>query len=157
MGIKGLAVPIEDFVEIPSGPTKACGKKMPRTGFRKHVSEPFCSLVPSENEPTISRFVTELKVGKPLLEISTGRRGKHEVIGSTIVRRSAPCGSTWYAERKLIGVETKQEIFHDAIAKAHHSYPCTATMSIDPEAKKPILHIGGYIIREEVSKALKAG
>jgi len=29
-------------------------------------------------------------------------------------------------------------------------------MSIDPEVKEPILHIGGYIIREEVNGALEA-
>jgi hypothetical protein len=27
-------------------------------------------------------------------------------------------------------------------------------MNVDPEAKEPILHIGGYTIREEVEKAL---
>jgi hypothetical protein len=27
-------------------------------------------------------------------------------------------------------------------------------MGVDPETKEPILHIGGYIIREEVEKAL---
>jgi len=26
---------------------------------------------------------------------------------------------------------------------------------VDPEMKEPILHVGGYIIREEVEKALK--
>jgi len=45
--------------------------------------------------------------------------------------------------RKLIGVETRWETLYDAIAKAHHSYPCTATMNVDPEVKEPILHIGG--------------
>ena len=57
--------------------------------------------------------------------------------------------------RKLIGVETRWETLYDAIAKAHHSYPCTATMNVDPEVKEPILHIGGYIIREEVEEALE--
>jgi hypothetical protein len=52
-------------------------------------------------------------------------------------------------------VGTRREILYDAVAKAHHSYPCTATMNVDPEAKEPILHIGGYIIREEVEKALE--
>jgi len=28
-------------------------------------------------------------------------------------------------------------------------------MNVDPEVKEPILHIGGYIIREEVEKALE--
>jgi hypothetical protein len=27
-------------------------------------------------------------------------------------------------------------------------------MAVDPEAKEPILHIGGYMIREEVERAL---
>jgi hypothetical protein len=28
-------------------------------------------------------------------------------------------------------------------------------MAVDPETEEPILHIAGYIIREEVEKALK--
>jgi hypothetical protein len=28
-------------------------------------------------------------------------------------------------------------------------------MSVDPEAKEPILHLGGFIIREAVEKALE--
>jgi len=28
-------------------------------------------------------------------------------------------------------------------------------MNADPEVKEPILHVGGYIIREEVEKALR--
>ena len=57
--------------------------------------------------------------------------------------------------KKLIGAEVRTEILYDAIAKAHHSHPCTATMAVDPEAKELILHIGGYAIREEVEKALE--
>ena len=157
VGIRGLIVPIEDFIEVPSGLRKQIEEGCQELGLESVFPKPFCSLQPSENKPAISRFVNELKVGSPLLKISTAKRDKHEVIDSTIVRRSAPCGSTWYVAKKLIGVETKTEILYDAIAKAHHSYPCTATMSTDPEAKEPILHIGSYIIREEVDKALKGG
>jgi hypothetical protein len=112
-------------------------------------------LEPSEDKPTISRFTKEMKVGRPSLEIAIAKRGKQEVIESAVVRRSAPCGSTWYIAKKLVGVEMKKDILYDTIAKAHHSYPCTATMNVDPEAREPILHLGGYIIREEVEKALK--
>jgi len=154
-GIKGLIVPIEDFVEVPLGLRKQVEDICRELGLENAFPKPFCSLEPSEENPLISRFVAELKVGRPSLEISTMKRGKSEVIGSTVVRRSAPCGSTWYIARKLVGVETRREILYDAVAKAHHSYPCTATMEIDPEVKEPILHIGGYIIREEVDKALK--
>ena len=153
--IKGLIVPIEDFAEVPSGLRKQVEEKCRELGLENAFPKPFCSLEPSESKPTISRWVTEFNIGRPLLEISTTKRGKREVIEAAIVRRSAPCGSTWYVARKLAEVETKKEILYDAIAKAHHSYPCTATMNVDPEAKEPILHIGGYIIREEVEKALE--
>ncbi|MEM3641783.1 MAG: DUF166 family protein, partial [Candidatus Bathyarchaeia archaeon] len=154
-GIKGLIVPIEDFNEVPSGLKKQLEEECSDLGLECAFPKPFCSLEASKDKPTILRFIDEMNVGRPLLEIATAKRGKQDVIESAIVRRSAPCGSTWYIAKKLVGVELKKEILYDAIAKAHHSYPCTATMNIDPETKEPILHMGGYIIREEVEKALK--
>lgn len=154
-GVKGLIVPIEDFTEVPSGLRKQVESICRELGLESAFPKPFCSLRPSEDKPTISRFVTELKVGRPLLEISTAKRGDYQVVESTVVRRSAPCGSTWYVARKIVGVKTKREVLYDVVAKAHHSYPCTAAMSVDPEVKEPILHIGGFIIREEVEKALE--
>jgi hypothetical protein len=157
-GVKGLIVPIEDFNEAPSGLRKQLEEYCLELGLEYAFPKPFCSLEQDDEKPLVSRFVAELCVGRPRIEVSTSRRGGHEVVESTVVRRSAPCGSTWYVARKLIGVETRRDVLYDVIAKAHHSYPCTATMNVDPEAKEPILHIGGYIIREEVEKALgKAG
>ncbi|MBX5328392.1 MAG: DUF166 domain-containing protein [Candidatus Bathyarchaeia archaeon] len=155
VGIKGLVVPIEDFAEVPSGLRKQVEEKCQELGLESAFPKPFCSLEPAKDKPVISGFVNELRIGRPSLEILTAERGKREVVEAAVVRRSAPCGSTWYVARKLVGVETKREVLYDAIAKAHHSYPCTATMNVDPEVKEPILHIGGYIIREEVEKALK--
>jgi len=154
VGIKGLIAPIEDFTEVPSGLRKQVVQRCRELGLENVFPKPFCSLEPAEDKPIVSRFVNEFGVGRPSLEISTAKRGKHEVITSTIVRRSAPCGSTWYIAKKLIGVETKKDTLHDSIAKAHHSYPCTATMNVDLELGEPILHTAGYIIREEVEKAL---
>jgi len=154
VGVKGLIVPIEDFAQVPSGLRKQVEEKCEQLGLEKAFPKPFCSLEPNVDKPVISRFVTELKVGRPSLEISTVKRGKRETVDAVVVRQSAPCGSTWYVARKLVGVETERAVLYDAVAKAHHSYPCTATMNVDPEMKEPILHIGGYIIREEVEKAL---
>ena len=154
-GMKGLIVPVEDFTEVPSGLRKQVEERCLEMSLEAAFPKPFCSLEPTEDKPYITRFIAELKVGRPSLKISTADRGKDEVIESTTVRRSAPCGSTWYVAKKLIGVEVRREILYDAIAKAHHSYPCTATMAVDPEAKEPILHVGGYVIREEVERALE--
>ena len=153
--VKGLVLPIEDFAEVPSGLKKQLQEKCKDLGLENAFPKPFCSLEPSESMPTISRLVSELKIGKPLLKISTVRTCETEVIESAVVERSAPCGSTWYVARKLTGVKTERGILYDAIARAHHSYPCTATMNEDPELKEPILHLGGFIIREAVEHALK--
>jgi hypothetical protein len=154
-GIKALIAPIEDWQEVPLGVRKQVEAKCRELGLECAFPKPFCTLTPEKDKPTIARFIAETKVGRPLLEISLTTIGKDEVIECAVVRRSAPCGSTWYIARKLAGVSTKQEALYDAIAKAHHSYPCTATMNTDPETKEPILHIGGFTIREEVDKALE--
>jgi hypothetical protein len=65
------------------------------------------------------------------------------------VRFNMDCGP------ETCGCLTKKEALCDAIAKAHHSFPCTAMMVTDPETKEPILYIGGFTIREEVEKALE--
>ena len=153
--VKELVAPIEDFLEVPFGLRKQVEEKCSEQGLESAFPKPFCSLEVQEGKPAISRLVTELNIGKPLLEISTARGNRGEVVESAVVRRSAPCGSTWYIARKLTGIETTQEILRDAVAKAHHSYPCTATMGVDPEEKEPILHMGGYIIREAVEKGLE--
>jgi hypothetical protein len=154
-GITALIAPIEDWQEFPTGVRKQMEQKCAELGLECAFPKPFCTLEPEKNKPTIARFIEETKVGRPLLEISTTAIGKDEVIEYVAVRRSAPCGSTWYVARKLLGVSTKQDVLYDAIAKAHHSFPCTATMVTDPETKEPILHIGGFTIREEVDKALE--
>ena len=154
-GIKALIAPIEDWQEVPLGIKKQLEEKCRELDIECAFPKPFCTLEPEKDKPTIASFIEETKVGRPLLEISTMKIGKDEVIEFVAVRRSAPCGSTWYIAKKLSGVSTKKEILYDAIARAHHSYPCTATMITDPETKEPILHIGGFTIREEVEKALE--
>jgi hypothetical protein len=140
---------------LASGLHKDLLLELPQHIKKAGIPKPFCTLEPEKYKPTIARFIAETKVGRPLLEISTTKIGNDEVIEYAAVIRSAPCGSTWYIARKLTGVSTKKDALYDAIAKAHHSYPCTATMVTDPETKEPILHIGGFTIREEVEKALE--
>ena len=154
-GIKALIAPIEDWQEVPTGVRKQMEQKCKELGLECAFPKPFCTLEPEKDKPTITRFINETAIGRPLLEISITTIGKDEVIEYAAVRRSAPCGSTWYVARKLAGVSTKKEALYDAIAKAHHSFPCTATMVTDPETREPILHIGGFTIREEVEKALE--
>jgi hypothetical protein len=109
-GIKALIAPIEDWQEVPMGIKKQLEEKCRELGLECAFPKPFCTLEPEKDKPTISRFIEETKVGRPLLEISTMKIGKDDAIEYAAVRRSAPCGSTWYIARKLAGVSTKQDV-----------------------------------------------
>lgn len=153
-GIRGLITPIEDFREVPSGLRKQLEDQCNELSVEYACPKPFCVLEPSSNTPLISQFVRDFKIGKPSLRIAIGKQNNRRTIQSVIVERSAPCGSTWYVARKIIGKETLKEEIQETVAKAHHSYPCTATMSIDPEIGEPVLHEAGYLIREAVEDQL---
>ncbi|MHC1636135.1 MAG: DUF166 domain-containing protein [Candidatus Methanospirareceae archaeon] len=153
-GIKGLIVPIESPKEVSLGLRRQIEEKCEEEGVESAFPKPFCSLAPEESKPLISKFVEEFRVGKPLLEVKTKVLGGKEVISDVTVVRSAPCGSTWFVARKLIGTEVSRRKIWDKISEAHHSYPCTASMERDVELKDTILHKAGYLIREAVDKAL---
>lgn len=111
--------------------------------------KPYCSLDYDETHPVINQFISLLHIGKPLIEIEL----KRDTIHHARCIRSAPCGSTWYiCERvKNVCIDTVVE----AVAAAHHSYPCNASMAQDPEIKDTLLHKAGYIVREAVLNALE--
>jgi hypothetical protein len=153
-GVRGLISPIEDFREVPVGLQKQVEEECKEWGIEFAFPKPFCSLDLQEEKPLISQFIQEYHIGKPALRITSERRNERRVIYWVSVERSAPCGSTWYVAKKLLGKEVERTAIRDVIAKAHHSYPCTASMEMDPEIKEPILHKAGYLIRAAVEEEL---
>jgi len=153
-GIKGLIIPIEDFREVPPGLKKQLEEECIELSLEYSFPKPFCSLEIKKAMPNISKFVREFNIGKPSLQIKTNKQNDLKRVYGVIVERSAPCGSTWYVARKLIDMEVQKDKIRDAVAKAHHSYPCTATMAVDPEIGEPILHEAGFLIREAVENQL---
>lgn len=141
-------VPIEDKRWCQPGLRNQLKKLFSEIGIEICFPKPFCSLEASNN-PIIEEFVKRYAIGKPEIEV--------EVKGSTIVNatviRSAPCGSTWYVTQQIRGKEISK--IEDVVAKAHHSYPCTASMEIDEEIGDAILHKAGYMIRETVKNAIQ--
>ncbi len=153
-GVKALIVPIER-PSIPPGLARQVMSECEELGVECAFPKPFCTLDPLNSPPTIARFCHEFRIGKPLLMISTKKDPTGRVsIASATVLRSAPCGSTWYIAQQLKGVEVDPEKLRAAISKAHHSYPCTASMDKDPETDEPFLHIGGFMAMEAVFTAL---
>jgi len=85
--------------------------------------------------------------------ISCGE-GKEAILAANVII-SAPCGSTWYVAKRLLGLEPDQPDMRERISEAHHAYPCTGSMERDAELGDTVLHKGGYIIRDAVEESLR--
>ncbi len=150
--IRGLIVPIEQSKEVSPGLANQMREKCSALGIESAFPKPFCSL--DAGRGVIGRFVAEFGIGIPVIEIDV----ESGVISDVMVRQSAPCGSTWFVARKLIGAcALSQQIIRDIVTEAHHSYPCTADMTVDRELGDTILHVAGYLIRGAVEDALASG
>ncbi|MBS7635207.1 DUF166 domain-containing protein [Candidatus Bathyarchaeota archaeon] len=144
---KAVIVPIEDKRWCPPGVREQMKKKLDEIGIEYAFPKPFCSLEPF-NQPVIENLVKRYAIGKPEVEVEV--RGGF--ISNANVVRSAPCGSTWYVAQQIKGKRMSE--IEEVVAVAHHSYPCTASMEIDPEIGDAILHKAGYIIREALKNAV---
>ena len=104
---------------VPGGPSRASIPELNQiseaSGMDIEVHEICCTLEPNEfNRPFTDIF------GSPSLEVKT----KDEKIVDVKVLKGAPCGSTWYMAKEIIGVPLK-----DAPPKAGlliQHYPCRA-------------------------------
>jgi len=121
-------------------------EELRREGVTCVFARPFCTLDPV-GDPFIDEFAKFF--GRPELEI--------EISGDTIVKvsvkRSAPCGSTYYVAEKLVGVKVKDSIVQAGLLL--HYYPCLATMDRDPYLNDTPLHIAGLEIKKAVHRALR--
>ncbi|MHA1712660.1 MAG: DUF166 domain-containing protein [Candidatus Ranarchaeia archaeon] len=154
VGISALITPVEDFQILSSGLCKQLENTCEEYSIEYAAPKPFCALEPDNSKPLITRFIKEFNVGKPLVDVSIKKRGHEKIISGVTVKRSAPCGSTWYVARRIMHKPVEKDSLRDTISKSHHSFPCTATMNKDPELGDAILHIAGYLIRDAIEKQL---
>jgi hypothetical protein len=145
---RAVIVPLENRSWCQRGLRRQVEEDLAEAGIECAFPKPFCTLEET-GKPTIDGFVRRYRIGKPLVEvrISVGR-----VVGVDVLR-SAPCGSTWYVAQQVKW--TRIADLKDTVAVAHHSFPCTASMDVDPEVGEPILHLAGYAVREAVKSAVE--
>ncbi len=155
-GVKGIIGCSETPRELPLGQRKQLEEKAEELGIEAAFAKPFCALRPDPKKPNISTFLEEAGIGEPLIDVTVqkSRAGKDTIVAANVVR-SAPCGSTWFVAKRLLGLEPDQPDIRERISEAHHAYPCTASMDRDTELGDTILHKGGYIIREAVEDSFK--
>jgi len=145
---RALIAPIEDPNWVKPGlqrqVTQACAKNEMESAFPK----PFCSLEPTT--PAIAEFCEQFAVGAPAfkLRITAGK------VSAAAVVRGSPCGLTSFVAQKLVGLPADDSLPEQA-GQLHHSYPCLASMNLDPETGETIMHASLYMIRDGVAKALE--
>lgn len=150
--IKALIIPVEDGGWVKFGLEKSIAKECNDRKIEVAFPRPACSLEPT-GQPIIDNFINYFRIGLPKVEINFD---KDRVVSYKVIR-TAPCGSTFYVCRQLIGktIDELNEQGAEMISKAHHSYPCTASMNIDPVLKDTNLHIAGYLIRAAIFEAIE--
>lgn len=155
-GIKGIIGGSESPRELPLGLRAQLEDKAGELGMEAAFAKPFCALRPDPAKPVIATFLKEARIGDPMIEVllQKSREGKEAILAANVIR-SAPCGSTWFVAKKMLGLEPDQPDIRERISEAHHSYPCTGSMERDTELGDTVLHKGGYIIRDAVEDAFK--
>jgi hypothetical protein len=164
--IKAVIVPIENSKWVPPGLQVQVLEDFERLGIQAAFPKPFCSLSKELNEfnkvgfnitekrDNIIKFIDYFKIGEPIVSLILSDDGKSIV--DTNVLQSAPCGSTFYILQQLKAkyIDDDELSLNERISKAHHSYPCNASMDQDLILKESILHIGGILVRDAVRNEL---
>jgi len=147
-GLKALIVPVEDPAWLSPGLARQIREECSIHGLECSFPKPFCSIDNVNNGSVIDGFVAYFKIGKPVLDIEVSG----EIVRDVKVLRSSPCGSTWYIAKRMVGCTIDE--LPDVVSKAHHAYPCTASMAYDQEIGDTILHKAGHIIFEAIYRGI---
>ena len=147
-GSEAIIAPCEHPAWISRWARDTVGKRCRELGLGWAAPKPFCSLQPGRH-PAIDRFMEYFRVGFPQLEVTV----KDGLIREARVRRSAPCGNTYYVAFNLKGAKADTSVI-ERVAKYWHSFPCVASMEMDRELGDTILHLSGYHHYEAIREAL---
>lgn len=150
VGCRAMLIPQEDPEWLSKWLIAEMRKRAASLGLEIAFPKPFCALEPDQAHPFVNQVMEHFRIGKPKLkfEVKDGRIEKASVL------RSAPCGDTYYVAWNVVGRRVGPK-FDWWASKYWHSYPCVASMKMDPEIGDTVLHKGGYMLLDAVHQALK--
>ncbi|MFX0048376.1 MAG: DUF166 domain-containing protein [Candidatus Hermodarchaeota archaeon] len=164
--VKAVIIPIENPKWVQPGLQVQVLEAFEDYGIQAAFPKPFCALSKELDEYNkegfnitrkrnyIIEFIDYYKIGVPIVSFLLSKDGKS--IEDTCVLQCAPCGSSYFVLQQLKAkyLDNGELSLNERISKAHHSYPCNASMDQDSTLKDSILHVGGYLIRNAVRKEL---
>jgi hypothetical protein len=162
-GAKSAIVPVDDSSWLPLGLQNQIEQELARAGVKAVFPRTFCTLTENSagfrgrarpyDDELISRFAG--RFGRPKLGIEVDRESGR--ITAVSVERCSPCGSSRHAAEKLVGLTVEEAVPRAGLLV--HQFPCLASMQqeeIDDGLVEYLMAISGYVMNEEVERALQS-
>jgi len=144
LDVRAVICPVDDYRLVPRGLERQLTEELHESGVLYAFPRPFCSL--SAGQGPISLFAE--RFGRPLVELEL----LGDVVSAVKVLRGAPCGSTHYMARRLVGARADEA---PRLAGLYvQIYPCLASHVEDPVLGEDMIHISGTLAKAAVEKAL---
>jgi hypothetical protein len=160
-GAGSVIMPVDTPAWLLPGMKLQIRRELAREGIASVFPKTFCTL--TENGCGFRKGYEEYRderiaqfaglFGRPRLEVDVAPDTRR--VTKVSVRRGAPCGSTHFVAKKLVGVAL-HEVLPQAGLIAHY-YPCLASMQrehLDEGMFEPLMNVSGYVVNEELERIL---
>lgn len=161
-GAKGVIASIDSSAWIPLGLRNQLRRELNKKGVAIVYPEPLCSIdeetvgfYETNKQPYTSAIISEFArhFGKPKVALAIDECGS---IASAKILRGAPCGSSQYTARRIIGLKADSAVPQAGLMCLH--YPCLASMQFEQtdNGVDTIMHTSGRVFNEAMEKALQS-
>ena len=138
---KGIIIPIERSEWISPHAIRKISEICKEKEIEVSFPKPFCSFNPTSG--ILQEFRKHFRIGKPEIGFTV----KDNIIISTDILVSAPCGATYFTARGLKDKNVNDNLKF-IIDNQLSSFPCTADTAVDKEFKDSITHQAVKIQRD---------
>ena len=159
-GASAVLAPVDSEAWLPRGLACQLRGWLQAMGVACATPKPLCTLtetdyaltrrerVPYEN-PLIAEFARYF--GQPSIHLAVDPETR--TITAAQVERDAVCGMARYVAERLIGVSAEEA--EETGGLLHHHFPCLASMGIDPDFNDNLMHVSGYVLRDNILEQVK--
>jgi thymidylate synthase len=159
-GARSVLAPVDSENWLPRGLARQLRGWLNDIGVFCATPKPLCSLTETDyllarrervsyEDPLVGEFARTF--GRPELRITVDPDSR--LITGVDVARDAVCGCARFAAERLVGVSAADA--EQEAGMLHHHFPCLASMGIDPDFADTLMHVSGYILRDEVGRQVK--
>lgn len=159
-GAQAVLAPVDSEAWLPRGLARQLHGWLEQAGVACATPKPLCSL--TKNDYLVARrqrrtytnaFIAEFArtFGQPEITLTIDPEASQ--ITGCEVRRDAVCGCARFVAQKLLGVSVDEAEY--TAGMAHHHFPCLASMGIDADFGDTLMHISGYLLKDNIARQVK--